>query len=317
MLPILITAFNRPESLERLMSSISSQSHGDIYVHCDGPRGASDSLVFETQALIKNLRSKNLIKGMYLQERNLGLMDSIHFAADWFFRENEYGIILEDDLIIHSPALDEAERLWKVMVKLDHVTVFSLGNPLPEMLTNDIEGSYWCSDFFVSYAWCTDRTTWNNSLRTMANLDFKQINTYMKRRYGRFVARNFSDFMRKELMKETLSRKSCSFAWRFTLDQISKGNLSLISTKNRIGYTGFGSGSTNTNGTHIWGSDFGRAVNLEIVDWLGPNSLQSSKKQDHYFVREFGFARLLRTRLAIRTRIGRLLGIMIRRWHVD
>jgi glycosyltransferase involved in cell wall biosynthesis len=310
MLPILITAFNRPKSLEKLLKSILSQEHGDIYVHCDGPRNATDNLVFETQDVIKFWASKNLFKGVFFQNDNLGLMDSIHFAADWFFQKNEYGLILEDDLIIHSPALEEAERLWKIMADSDRVTVFSLGNPLPQKLTSKIPESYWYSDFFVSYAWCTDRTTWNNSIRSLEYLDYNQIHAYMKNKYGGFVAWNFSRFMRNELNKETLNRKSCSFAWRFTVDQISKGNKSIVSSKNRVGYSGFGFGSTNTTETHIWGSDFGRTVNLTIEEWQNPVELNCNKERDYYFVREFGFIKFLRSKLAIRTRIKSFLKIV-------
>ena len=47
MLPILVLAFNRPENLQLTLDSILNQSHGDIYVSCDGSR---DGYPLETQS---------------------------------------------------------------------------------------------------------------------------------------------------------------------------------------------------------------------------------------------------------------------------
>jgi hypothetical protein len=229
-------------------------------------------------------------------------MDSIHFAADWFFDLVEFGIVIEDDLIINPPALEEAERLWEIVNKTEHLTVFSLGNPLPVYISNEIRNSYWSSNFFVSYAWCTSRETWNQSARSIADLNLGKINEFMKTHYGSFVAWNFRRFMSLELIRESNQRKKCSFAWRFTLDQISKGNFSIISTKNRIGYTGFGLESTNTNGIQIRGSDFGKRVDLETTAWAQPYILKPNIRMDYYFLREFGFIRTIQSTLAIRTR---------------
>lgn len=308
MMPILITAFDRPESLEKLIDSVLSQNHGSIYIHCDGPRGVFDSRVFETRALILTLHDQGLVKEFFLQDENLGLMDAMHTALDWFFDINDHGMILEDDLILHYPALDEAERLWTSVKTSRDATVFSLGNPLPLKISSSLEGSYWYSNFFVSYAWGTSRDVWKNSKRSMGEFDFTKIAMFMQMNFGRFVSWRFKRFMHQELSKEQDRRKQCSFAWRFTLDQISNNHMSVISTLNRIGYTGFGSSSTNTKGDEVWGSDFGKRIQLENSDWTTPTKKTARQKIDRYFVREFYFVRVMRSILAVRTRIRKVLG---------
>ncbi len=307
-MPILVTAFDRPHSLEKLIDSVLSQNHGPIYIHCDGPRGNFDTKVFETRAHIMKLHDQGLVKAFFLQDDNLGLMDAMHHALDWFFEINDHGIILEDDLILNYPALEEAEKLWISVQASRNATVFSLGNPLPFKVSSNMENSYWYSNFFVSYAWGTSREVWKNSKRSMAEFDFTKIAIFMRLNFGRFVSWRFRKFMLHELSKEQDGRKKCSFAWRFTLDQISNNHLSIISTLNRIGYTGFGSSSTNTKGDKVWGSDFGKRIQLENSDWTTPISETPHQSIDRYFVREFFFVRVMRSTIAVRTRIRRVLG---------
>jgi hypothetical protein len=254
-----------------------------------------------------NLYESKVISSYYFQSENLGLMDSIHFAADWFFDKVECGLILEDDLIINSPGLDEAELLWGTVCKNIDVTVLSLGNPLPAAVSKSFQNSFWCSNFFVSYAWATSRETWKQSARSINDLDLFKIDTFIKSNYGNLVAWNFRRFISVELRRETYQRKKCSFAWRFSLDQISKGNTSLIASKNRIGYTGFGRDSTNTIGNEVHGSDFGRQVDLSITPWVEPHSIRPDVGVDYYFLREFGMMRTIQSKLAVRTRIRNAL----------
>jgi hypothetical protein len=289
------------------MKSILTQTHGDIYIHCDGPRGNFDLRVFETQDLIKKWHNDGIVCSYFFQDENLGLMDSMHYALDWFFETNSHGLVLEDDLILNFPSLDEAEKLWNVLRVTKTAGVFSLANPLPSSLSKKIKTPYWSTDFFVSYAWCTTSANWKNSSRSMNDINFQLISDYMSDNFGKFTSWRFRNFMKSELAKEANNRKSCSFAWRFTLDQISKNSQSLVPTKNRIGYTGFGSESTNTKEEKIWGSDFGKATQLGFVDWNTQATILRDPQIDRYFVREFSFLRSMQISIALRTRLRNLM----------
>ena len=306
-LPILITAFNRPSSLDELIKSILTQNHGEIYIHCDGPRGNNDLRVYETQDLIKGWYNDGIVHSYYFQRENLGLMDSMHYALDWFFQINSHGLVLEDDLVLNFPALDEAEKLWNILSVTETAKVFSLANPLPASLSKKIKTPYWSTDFFVSYAWCTTSSNWKDSSRTMNDIDFQTISDYMSENFGKFTSWRFRKFMENELAKELNNRKACSFAWRFTLDQITKKSQSLVPTKNRIGYTGFGAESTNTKEERIWGSDFGKIIQLDSVNWDSQIKVKRDLQMDRYFMREFSFRRTIQISFALRTRLRNLI----------
>jgi len=303
MIPILVIAYNRPASLIRLIDSLCAQHHGKIFVHCDGARGEDDIGARHTQDIVRRLHSNKVIEQYYIQDFNLGLMDSVHFAADWFFEINEFGLILEDDLIINPPALQEAEFLRKEVAESDSARVFCLANPLPRKQIEKIAGSYWYSDFFVSYAWATSRENWKTSLRSIGGEDIMVMVRFAKSNFGWIVGHNFKQLLKRESILETRNRKKCSFAWRFTLDQVLKGNKILISRNNRIGYSGFGHQSTNTRELEIWGSDFGKYVDLGEYYWVKPQNKNPSAKLDRYFLRDYALLRSIAIKVASRTRI--------------
>ena len=307
MIPILIIAYNRPDSLLRLLDSIRQQAHGKIFIHCDGPRNEEDAGSKMTQKLVRELYQEGFLEKYYLQEENLGLMDSVHFAADWFFEFNEFGLVLEDDLVLNPPVLSEAEILFTELKSNPSVGVFCLANPLPRKVFNKFEGSYWFSNFFVSYAWATSSENWKESRRTILDTDIQEISGFMRSHFGLVVERNFSKFLKMEALKETKNRKKCSFAWRFTIDQILNHKKVIISKHNRVGYSGFGANSTNTSEDEIWGSDFGKLVDKDFYQWVQPQSEQPSDAIDGYFVRDYKIIRSALVFLAIRTRIQRLI----------
>jgi hypothetical protein len=303
MIPILVIAYNRPDSLMRLFDSIRKQNHGKIYVHCDGPKKSSDHGSVLTRRLILRLYDEGFIEQYFFQNSNLGLMDSVHFASDWFFEINDFGLILEDDLIINPPALLEAEYLRNELEANSSVKVFCLANPLPHSQIKKIEGSYWFSNFFVSYAWATSRENWAASRRTISTSDAQKILDFMKKNFGFVIAYNFRKLLQSEIEKEKNSRKKCSFAWRFTFDQILNENYIAISKHNRIGYSGFGNESTNTNETEIWGSDFGKHVDLIQQQWTHPDHSIPQLGLDRYFLRDYRLFRAIKIALRLRTRI--------------
>jgi hypothetical protein len=307
MIPILIIAYNRPVSLERLIDSIVKQEHGEIFVHCDGPKSETDQGSVLTRKLVRQLHDEGIVSRYFFQDSNLGLMDAVHFASDWFFETNEFGLILEDDLILYAPALMEAEYLRDELLAHPKVEVFCLANPLPRVQMQEIEGSFWFSNFFVSYAWATSRENWNASRRSISPLDELKLTDFVRRRFGFVIAFNFRRLIRSEVEKERVNRKKCSFAWRFTFDQILNGNLVIISKLNRVGYSGFGEDSTNTNEMEIWGSDFGKFVDRSPQSWVRPLHTEPQSCHDRYFLRDQSLIRSVLVALRVRTRIRRFI----------
>jgi hypothetical protein len=100
--PCLLIAFSRLEGISRLLSSLNPSEIEVVYLAIDGP---NSEVMRETQAQIINaaesycaINSLRLV--VWQRDENFGVAKSIISAIDWFFTYEEFGIILEDDLLV-------------------------------------------------------------------------------------------------------------------------------------------------------------------------------------------------------------------------
>lgn len=115
--PCLVIAFSRLEGIERLLNSINPAEIEVLYVAIDGPTSPE---VEATQKQIVRLvdsycASNSIHLVVWQREENLGVAVSIITALDWFFSHEDFGVILEDDLIVGKDfikfALENKSRL--------------------------------------------------------------------------------------------------------------------------------------------------------------------------------------------------------------
>jgi hypothetical protein len=101
-IPILITTFNRLDLFERQIKMLRNINPSVLYISSDGPR---EDRVNELECIGK------IREGVYeyidwdcevhtlFHPNNLGCKYAMHEAIQWFFSEEAYGIVLEDDII--------------------------------------------------------------------------------------------------------------------------------------------------------------------------------------------------------------------------
>lgn len=112
--PILLIIFNRPDLLIKQIESLRKIKPKKIYVSCDGPRlnnELDEVKIQECRELISNEVSWECEIFLNYQDVNLGCGACVSQAIDWFFRNEEFGIILEDDCIVSESFYDFAEYL--------------------------------------------------------------------------------------------------------------------------------------------------------------------------------------------------------------
>ena len=105
-LPVLILAYNRYDKFLRCIKTLHSQGVSNIFVSIDGPKNYLD---IRSQELIKEFCNKNNL-GMgniklNLLEKNYGCRLGPMNGITWFFNNNDYGVVLEDDVILSKNCL--------------------------------------------------------------------------------------------------------------------------------------------------------------------------------------------------------------------
>lgn len=102
-IPVLVLAFNRADKVVDVLRSIREYKPSRLYLACDGARAnkiEEKVLVEATQkAMLDAVNWDCDVKTLFRNE-NLGCANAVYEAISWFFKNEKYGIICEDDVII-------------------------------------------------------------------------------------------------------------------------------------------------------------------------------------------------------------------------
>ena len=105
-LPVLILAYNRFDKFKICANNLINQGIKKIFVSIDGPRNQFDIL---NQKKIINFCRENCykvdIKINKLVDNN-GCRNGPFKGITWFFNQNEYGVVLEDDVIVSQKCIE-------------------------------------------------------------------------------------------------------------------------------------------------------------------------------------------------------------------
>ena len=98
------------------MASLRLQGVSEFYIAIDGPKDISVSQI--QSDLVRQLRVLNTQQGVsvhiWLRNENLGVATSVITALDWFFKHEEFGIIMEDDLSVSQDFIKFVSRAMQI-----------------------------------------------------------------------------------------------------------------------------------------------------------------------------------------------------------
>lgn len=102
--PCLVLGYNRIKSLQELVQNLIMQKTPRIYVSLDGPRNSAElELQLQLISMLEEIRKRSdseiIIRVNHV---NLGLRLAVIEGISWFFDHEEFGVILEDDLVLHA-----------------------------------------------------------------------------------------------------------------------------------------------------------------------------------------------------------------------
>lgn len=160
--PILFLIFSRPDTTTRVFERIREIKPAKLYVAADAPRdGRPDEVkrCAETRAIIDQIDWPCELKTLY-RDKNLGCKMAVSSAISWFFEQEEYGVILEDDCLpdlSFFPFCEELLIKYKDDDRIGHIG----GNCFfPDLFKNDL--SYDFCSFSHIWGWASWRRVWKN-----------------------------------------------------------------------------------------------------------------------------------------------------------
>lgn len=298
-LPVLILAYNRPDLVAQVMQVIQTYQPPRLYLACDGPRPqklGDVERVAETQQVMKQAVNWECETHCLFREQNLGCAQGVYEAISWFFDQEEYGVIIEDDVIVSQDFFRFCEDLLPRYKDEERIMQITSRNTSGR---KDIPDSYVYSQTFHCWGWASWRRAWKYMDMQMSGLDTISIH-YLVKRLGVFrgimMWKNFSR------MKANLE-KSTSWATRWYLSILCHDGLVVCPGANlgiNIGLEG---------GEHFSSNDKKRpSASVELRELVRPirynDSLAIDARQKRCDSRFF-----LRNRWAgVRIKMAKLLG---------
>ena len=157
---ILFLVFNRLDTTKKVFESIKKARPQKLYIASDGPRNS----VMEEFQIVKDVRQAVLenidwpceIKTLF-RDTNLGCKKAVEGAIDWFFANEEMGIILEDDCLPSQSFFLYCEENLMKYKNDTRITALTGNNFYKNEITDH---SYFCSRFAYIWGWATWRRSW-------------------------------------------------------------------------------------------------------------------------------------------------------------
>jgi len=241
---VLFLVFNRPDTTKQVFEAIQQAKPPRLYIAADGAReskeGESETVKAVREFVMQNIDWECEVKTLFRGE-NLGCKMAVSGAIDWFFDNEEMGIILEDDCLPSQSFFWFCEELLERYK--DDMRVWNVGGYKFPHLNGD-EYSYNFSRYTHIWGWASWANRWKYYDVTLSQYkeNKKLLNEY------EFFRENFENSSRIKILDKVVSGEidTWDYQWNFTV-RINNG-LSIRPSVNLIANIGFGEEATHTLG---------------------------------------------------------------------
>jgi len=158
---VLFLVFNRPDTTRQVFEAIRKAQPPRLYIAADGPRPdktGEHEKCEEVRRIATAVDWECDVKTLF-RDKNLGCKMGVSGGIDWFFEQEEEGIILEDDclpaqsfFVFCDELLDQFRndnRIWQISGSVFIPKVF-----------NDLECDYLLTRYGPIWGWASWRRAW-------------------------------------------------------------------------------------------------------------------------------------------------------------
>jgi hypothetical protein len=277
--PILFITHSNPKVTKKTFEQILKIKPSKLYVFSDGYYNLSNDKIneiIEVRNLINSFSKKCHIKKKF-QKKNLGIKLAVKKAIDWFFINENKGIILEYDCYPKLYFFEFCEIFLKK--HYNDLDIYSITGSNYYKNTTKIKHDIFFSSFTNPWGWATWRRSWKLYKNKISNYDLHKIVTKIKNTYD-FPYRNF---LIKNYQAHSKNKNSSSWSFNFNYDQILNNKLTIVPKKNLIKNIGFKEQSANTSFLHSF--FFGKQLlsNFKVKDL--PKIKEINYEIDNYILK--------------------------------
>ncbi|HEX7387968.1 MAG TPA: glycosyltransferase family 2 protein [Castellaniella sp.] len=242
-IPVLLLIFNRPDTTQAVFDVIRAAKPTRLYVACDGARQGrpEESLAVEyTRTLATAVDWECRVYTLF-RDRNLGCRLAVSGALDWFFDQEERGIVLEDDCVVDASFFPFVSELLTRYADDERVMAISAmhahGN------AHRPNTSYFFSRYNHCWGWASWRRAWRMYDHDMDLWPSLRETDWLLRlgSGNRLFSRYWTN-----IFDRAHAGQIDSWAYRWTFTCWAQHGLSVLPAYNLVKNIGFGIGATHT-----------------------------------------------------------------------
>ena len=246
-LPVLILAYNRFDKFYRCINSLYKHGIKKVFISIDGPKNNFD---LKKQDEIKKFCIENPLN-LYIKvnkfEYNNGCRLGPIKGITWFFNENKYGVVLEDDVLVSKKCIELFSFLLKDNFNSRNYMSISSFN---EFTNKEIECIY-SMPVWRSWAWASWAHKWNEHL-----IFSKKIRNYNLFQLYKLMPLELRSIETVKLVKASQLNLLDAWDYEFNFSHVANKNSSLtMGGINNFVY-GFDKSSTHAIDINSTGIDF-------------------------------------------------------------
>jgi len=240
--PVLFLTFNRLDTTKLVFEEIRKAKPLKLYIASDGPREnilGEKEIVDKVRNFIKsNIDWKCEVKFFY-RDKNLGCKLAVSGAIDWFLKNEEKGIILEDDCLPSQSFFRFCEELLIKYENDERVALIS-GNNFNKHKIG--EADYYFSRIPDIWGWPTWRRTWSKYDVNMTKFPEFKKRGKLKKIWSTRKVQNYW----LHILNETYNNKIDTWDYQLSFSLFFNNTFCICPNVNLVSNIGFNNKFTNT-----------------------------------------------------------------------
>lgn len=291
---VLFLVFNRPDTTAEVFSAIRKARPARLYVSCDGPRAGSYGEATKVELVRKIVTAVDWpceVETMFHDE-NLGCKVAVSHAIDWFFDQEDCGIILEDDCLPSHSFFWFCQDMLRRYEGDPDVMAVAGTNIVCDL---NLQESYFFSIYPLMWGWATWARAWKLYDRDLKNWPLEREKGFP----GQVQPGNVKfRLLWQRIFQHTFDRgvDTWDFQWIYCCWMF--GGLTVAPSVNLVSNLGFSKDATHTTNPDTFRSN----LPTREISWplIGPAEKCANERADQ-FIAKYWFGESWRT--AIKSRL--------------
>lgn len=168
--------FKRPEKTLEVFHKVRAARPKKLYIASDGARDKPENegeLVRECRSIVELVDWDCEVSTLF-RENNMGSWNAIPDAIDWFFEQEKWGVVLEDDCLPDDSFFSYCATMLERYENDERVWWVNGSNLGYE--NNAVDDGYYFSSYPLSWGWASWRRVWLKHDQAM--IEWKNLNSY-------------------------------------------------------------------------------------------------------------------------------------------